>query len=204
MIGMNTLSSWSRVLAIAAAMLVGTIASAQAPSPEPDDPPVRVGRLSFLSGDVSFSPAGNQEWVHARVNRPIVTGDQLWADNNARAELTVDNGAWWLGEQTSVSVSNLDDRIMQLQLQQGTLDFRVRRLPSGNIVEVDTPNLAFTVTRPGRYRVVVAGESEAPVLEVVALSRDTSLLLLAFGFVLVLGLFVAGVVVHRRWRDAVS
>jgi hypothetical protein len=56
----------------------------------------------------------------------------------------------------------------------------------------------------GRYRVVVAGEAEAPVLEVVALSRDTSLLLLGFGFLLVLGFFVAGVVVHRRWRDAIS
>jgi hypothetical protein len=56
----------------------------------------------------------------------------------------------------------------------------------------------------GRYRVVVAGESEAPVLEVVALSRDTSLLLLGFGLLLVLSFVVAGVVVHRRWRDAVS
>jgi hypothetical protein len=56
----------------------------------------------------------------------------------------------------------------------------------------------------GRYRVVVAGEPEAPVLEVVALSRDTSLLLLGFGFLLVLAFFVAGVVVHRRWRDAVG
>jgi ABC-type Fe3+-hydroxamate transport system substrate-binding protein len=56
----------------------------------------------------------------------------------------------------------------------------------------------------GRYRVVVAGESEAPVLEVVALSRETSLLLLGFGFLLVLGFFVAGIVVHRRWRDAIS
>lgn len=56
----------------------------------------------------------------------------------------------------------------------------------------------------GRYRVVVAGEGEAPVLEVVALSRDTSLLLLGFGLLLVLGFVVAGVVVHRRWRDAVS
>ena len=56
----------------------------------------------------------------------------------------------------------------------------------------------------GRYRVVVAGDPEAPVLEVFALSRDTSLLLLGFGFILVLGLVVAGVVVHRRWRDAIS
>jgi hypothetical protein len=42
------------------------------------------------------------------------------------------------------------------------------------------------------------------VLEVVALSRHTSVLLLGFGLVLVLALLVAGLVVHRRWRDAVS
>ena len=56
----------------------------------------------------------------------------------------------------------------------------------------------------GSYRVVVAGEAEAAVLEVAALSQETSLLLLGFGFLLVLGLVVAGVVVHRRWRDAIS
>jgi hypothetical protein len=56
----------------------------------------------------------------------------------------------------------------------------------------------------GSYRVVVAGEGEAPILEVVALSRDTSALILGFGLLLVLGFVVAGVVVHRRWRDAIS
>ncbi|HET6801732.1 MAG TPA: DUF6600 domain-containing protein, partial [Casimicrobiaceae bacterium] len=172
MIGTHAFASWSRLLALAGAALLAGIAYAQPSSPEPDDPPVRVGRISYVSGDVSFSPAGNQEWVHARVNRPIVTGDQLWADNNARAELTVDNATWWLGEQTSVSVSNLDDRIMQVQLQQGTLDFRVRRLPSGNIVEVDTPNLAFTVTRPGRYRIVVDAQDGSTTVDVRAGAGD--------------------------------
>lgn len=59
---------------------------------------------------------------------------------------------------------------------------------------------------PGRYRILVGGEPEAPVLEVTArtLDRDTSALLLGFGLVLVLVLVVAGVVVHRRWRDAIS
>lgn len=70
---------------------------------------------------------------------------------------------------------------------------------AGGTLFVDVPDVPA-----GRYRVVVAGEGEAPVLEVVALSRDTSLLLLGFGLVLVLGLVVAGVVVHRRWRDAIS
>ena len=151
----NVLPAWKHLLAIAAAVLTGTLAYAQAPQPAPDDPPVRVGRLSNLSGEVSFSPAGNDEWVQARVNRPVITGDQLWADNDGRAELTLDDSTWWLGQNTSVTVSNLDDRIAQFQVQQGTIDFRVRRISSGNIVEVDTPNLAFTVTRPGQYRIVV-------------------------------------------------
>jgi hypothetical protein len=70
--------------------------------------------------------------------------------------------------------------------------------PSGAL-ETQVPDVPA-----GSYRVVVAGEGEAPVLEVTALSQETSLLLLGFGLLLVLGLLVAGVVVHRRWRDAIS
>jgi hypothetical protein len=146
----------TNLLAVAAALLAAVAAYAQAPEQAGDvDPPTRVARMSYMSGEVSFSPAGNEEWVQASLNRPIVPGDRLWADRDARAELSVDNSTWWLGEQTSVTVSNLDDRIVQVQLQQGTLDVRVRRLAEGNIVEIDTPNLAFSVTQPGRYRVEV-------------------------------------------------
>ena len=119
------------------------------------DPPVRVARMSYVNGQVSFSPSGSDEWVEARINRPIVTGDRLWADNDSRAELAIDNSTWWLGDSTSLAVSNLDDRIVQMQVQEGVAEVSVRRLPSGNIVEIDTPNLAFSLTRPGRYRVEV-------------------------------------------------
>src|SRR6476620_11442187 len=168
----NALPAWTRLVALFAALFAGTIAYAQAPQPEGDDPPVRVGRMSFANGEVSYAPAGSDEWVQAQVNRPIVTGDQLWADNNSRAELSVDNSSWWLGEQTSVTVSNLDDRIAQFQLQQGTLEFRVRRLPDGNLVEVDTPNLAFAVTRTGQYRVVVDPQDGATTVSVSSGSAD--------------------------------
>lgn len=147
---------WTNVFAVAAAMLSGAVAHAQAPAVGTDsDPPIRVGRVSYVSGQVSFSPAGNDEWVQAQLNRPVVTGDRLWADRDSRTELTVDNSTWWLGDQTSVTVSNLDDRIAQVQLQEGTLEVHVRRLPAGNIVEVDTPNLAFSLTRAGHYRIDV-------------------------------------------------
>ena len=150
----NLLARWTRVLALAVALLPGFAAYAQPVDPD-TDPPVRVGRVSYVQGEVSFSPAGNDEWVNAALNRPIVPGDRLWADADGRAEMSIDNSTWWFGAQTSVTVSNLDDRISQLQLHQGTLDVRVRRLPAGDIVEIDTPNLAFSLTRPGRYRVEV-------------------------------------------------
>ena len=44
------------------------------------DPPSRVARLGYLSGAVSFSPAGEDDWVQATINRPLTTGDRLWAD----------------------------------------------------------------------------------------------------------------------------
>ena len=119
------------------------------------DPPARVGRLSFISGSVSFSPAGEQEWVEARVNRPLIAGDRLWVDSGSRAELQVGTSALRMGPNTSVTLLNLDDRVVQVQLAQGALNIRVRRFGSADVVEIDTPNLAYSITQPGQYRVDV-------------------------------------------------
>jgi len=125
------------------------------------DPPGRIARLSYFNGTVSFSPAGDDQWADAVLNRPVGTGDRLWSDNDARVELTFGNGALWLAASTSMVVSNIDDHTAQFELQQGSLDLRVRRVLDGNMVEIDTPNLAFQVTRAGRYRIMVDPESGA-------------------------------------------
>ena len=159
MIRSNALPRLTHLLAIVSAMLSLSVCAQPQPQPQepgPDtDPPARVARMSYASGRVSFSPAGNDSWVEARVNRPIVTGDRVWADSDSRAEIAIDDSTWWLGDTTSVAVSNLDDRIVQMQVQEGTVEVSVRRVPADNIVEIDTPNLAFSITRPGRYRVEV-------------------------------------------------
>ncbi|HMA32696.1 MAG TPA: DUF6600 domain-containing protein, partial [Casimicrobiaceae bacterium] len=150
------MNAWMRRLLMAAASLACFGAFAQVPPPsEYVDPPLRVGRLADFSGAVSYSPAGDEQWVLAPLNRPIVSGDRLWADEDGRVEVSMDNGSWFLGPRTSVTVSNLDDRTTQLQLQQGTLDFGLRRMSAGSIVEIDTPNVAFSLTRPGSYRIEV-------------------------------------------------
>src|SRR6202045_2099358 len=123
-----------------------------------DDPPVRVARLSYVAGQVSFQPGGETDWGWATVNRPMTAGDSLWTGNSSRAEMHIGSTAIRMSGQTSVSFLNLDDRTVQIQLNSGTIDVRLRNLYGDDVFEVDTPNLAFTVLRRGDYRITVDPE----------------------------------------------
>ena len=125
------------------------------------DPPSRVARVGYVNGMVSFSPAGENDWVEATLNRPLITGDRLWADDRARAELQIGVAVLRLGSHTSVTLLNLDNRVAQFQLTQGTLSVRVRRLDPDQVVEIDTPNLAYVIRQPGQYRIAVDAEGDA-------------------------------------------
>src|SRR5712692_369063 len=81
-----------------------------------DDPPGRVARLGYMQGSVSFQPAGESEWVQAVPNRPLTTGDTLWADRDSRAELQVGSAVIRLDANTGFTYLNLDDRTAQIQL----------------------------------------------------------------------------------------
>ncbi len=130
------------------------------------EPPSRAARLGYTSGTVSFSPAGQPDWLQAVINLPLTTGDRLWADADSRAELQLGGAAIRLGAATSVTLLNLDDRMAQLQLSQGTLKVRVRRLGPNEAFEVDTPNLAFVLNTPGDYRIDVDPNGEATAVRV--------------------------------------
>jgi hypothetical protein len=142
---------WSALLALAFATAALPIRAA-AQDDQGDDPPTRVARLGYMEGSVSFQPAGEQDWAQAVANRPMTTGDKLWADKGSRAELQLGSAVIRLSENTGFSFLNLDDHTVQIQLTSGTLNLRVRRLDQGDAYEVDTPNLAFTVDGPGNYR----------------------------------------------------
>ncbi|HEV2978706.1 MAG TPA: DUF6600 domain-containing protein [Casimicrobiaceae bacterium] len=130
------------------------------------DPPGRVARLAQISGAVSFSPAGEEDWVVAQPNRPLITGDRVWADSGSRAELEIGTASARLGSTTSVTLLNLDDRIAQIDLAQGTLNLRVRRVYPEQVFEIDTPNLAFSIRRAGDFRVDVDPAGNATVIRV--------------------------------------
>jgi hypothetical protein len=132
----------------------------------PVDPPGRVARLSSMQGDVSFVPAGENDWVQAQLNRPLITGDKLWTDRGSRATLEVGAAAVRVDQSTSFDFLNLTDDAAQMELTQGTLNLRVRRLYDGQSYEVDTPTLAFVVNRVGEFRIDVDPNGQSTIVTV--------------------------------------
>src|ERR1700691_929112 len=119
------------------------------------DPPGRVPRLSYMQGSVSFQPGGANDWVDAGLNRPLVTGDNLWADEDSRAEVHIGSTALRLGAKTGITLLEVSDRAVQIRLAQGSLIVNVRHVDDEDSYEVDTPNVAFVVMQPGDYRIDV-------------------------------------------------
>jgi hypothetical protein len=131
-----------------------------------DDPPSVVARLAYSQGAVSFQPAGTEDWVDAGINRPITTGDKLWSDQDGRVELQLDASTIRLFHSTGFSFLNLNDNVTQVRLTEGTLLVRVRHLDQNETYEIDTPNLAFSITRPGIYRINVDEGGDATSIRV--------------------------------------
>jgi hypothetical protein len=131
-----------------------------------DDPPSVVARLAFSQGAVSFQPAGTDDWVDAGVNRPVTIGDKLWSDQDGRVELQLDASTIRLFHSTGFSFLNLNDNVTQVRLSEGTILVRVRHLDENETYEIDTPNLAFSIFRPGTYRINVDEGGDATSIRV--------------------------------------
>lgn len=155
----------SRLLALSGVLLCALYATLFANSANAD-PSGRVGYLSDSRGLVSYSPSGEDQWTEAMRNRPLIRGDRLWADRDARAEFQVGSSAVRIDANSSVEILELNDRITQLQLTQGALSLSVRRQYSDQLVEIDTPLLALTISGSGRYRIDVDPRSGATTITV--------------------------------------
>ncbi len=130
------------------------------------DPPARVARLNYINGSVQFQPAGVDDWVTAPLNRPLITGDHFWVDDQSSGEMHVGSNVVRMAGDTAVSFLNLNDQTVQLRVSQGLVEIRLRSLGENDVFEVDTPNSAFSLLRPGVYRIEVSPNSPTTFLTV--------------------------------------
>ena len=151
--------------ALLAAVLL-TLTFPQQAAADNNDPPGRVARIRYLQGSVSFQPAGETDWTAAVTNRPMTTGDHLWADADSRAEVQIGSAIIRVDANTGFSFLNLDDSTVQIQLTDGTINLVVRRLGRDEVFEVDTPNQAFSVTQAGQYRVQAGADGASSMVTV--------------------------------------
>jgi len=158
---MKNLKVWGLAVVLGVFLMLpaARLALAQSPPPEPsqdqapaEDPSGRVAQLDYANGSVSLQPGGQGDWVQAVTNRPLTTGDNLWADKDSRAELHLGSTAIRMDAETSLTFLDLDDHNTQIKLSLGSVIVRVRHLDDGDLFEVDTPNLAFNIQRTGEYR----------------------------------------------------
>ena len=130
------------------------------------DPPERVARLSFVAGNVSLQPAGVDQFSQAEGNYPLTNGDRIYTDQSGRAELESSGLAVRTGHNTDVTVSGLTDQAAQFGLAAGSLRVRSYGLPPSGYVEIDTPNGAVTMVRPGDIRVDTFPQDDVTVVTV--------------------------------------
>ena len=155
-------------VAVALALALGNTGMArafQAPppaGPAPDEataddrtPP----RLSYVDGQASFWRPGAPEWVAAQVNTALAPGDELSTGSPGNFEVQVGARAFvraWAG--TALGVVNQEPDFLQIKVTAGYVSLDLRALDPGRVVELDTPNAAFTIDHAGYYRVQVSGD----------------------------------------------
>ncbi len=122
------------------------------------DPPGRVGRVSYVEGDVSFTPPGETEWTDALRNFPVAPGESFWTGNRGRAELQVGALEARLDSQTELDVLSLDYGQTRLGLPQGSMDLRVWRVPRGGVL-IATPIGDVRINQAGAHRIDVGAQT---------------------------------------------
>ncbi len=113
-------------------------------------------RLRFIDGAVSFWRTGAEDWSAAQVNTALAAGDSLYAGDGANFEVQIGPRAFVRAASgTEIDLTSLDPGYTQFRITGGHAALDLTTLPPNQSIEVDSPNAAFTIDRPGYYRVDV-------------------------------------------------
>ena len=92
--------------------------------------------------------------MKADPNRPLTTGDNLWADKDSRGEIHIGSTAIRTVQPDRHFIPTARRSHNPASARTGDDSSSSAEFPlSGDAFEVDTPNLALTLTQPGEYRI---------------------------------------------------
>ena len=146
-----------------ATVLLAVLACLTASAAQAGDPPALAGRLGYVEGTVSFHATGQAQWSYAGVNYPVTSGESFWTEPGGRDEIQIGSSVVRMDNSTELDVLRLDTTITQLQLDQGTINFRVTRNNPNHPIEIETPHGAVSLVQTGTYH-IEAGSDTMPTL----------------------------------------
>jgi hypothetical protein len=135
-------------------------ATAVAPPSLSSPAPIRVGRLSLVSGKVGFRAGAAAQWSAAEPNLPVAAGEALRTDAQSRAAVEIGAHTIDLAPQSEIDIAGLDRQRIALALPQGRLYLHLRRLAAGEIVTVAIPRGSVSLSAPGAYDIAAGGPKE--------------------------------------------
>ena len=157
----------------------------------------RVARVSFVSGDARIKRSGSDEWESVTLNLPIVEGDEIVTESEARVELQLAKDQHLrISENSSFKMVIYSDEGVAVSLASGTLNLRLRSFDKEkSFFEVDAPKTTIAIQAPGAYR-IDAGSIGASEVRIAAVTGEARIYTETSGFTLKSGrrarLFIDG------------
>ncbi|MET0320953.1 MAG: DUF6600 domain-containing protein [Duganella sp.] len=148
------------LLAVLAGFSSSTTAYAQ------DDLPAAVGRISAAQGQVTLS--GQDEPVAVSLNWPVTAGSHLTTASGGRTEFRIGSTAVRLDADSDLEITELDDDLLRLRLNYGSVSIRVRNQELLRDFELATPQARITMIEPGLLRVDVDRVPDTSLVAVLA------------------------------------
>ena len=129
-----------------------------------DEPPVVVGRVYHIEGDLLRYVPEENDWVAAVRDAPFSAGDTLYTGSQGQSELIVPNGTWIrIGDSTQVQFIGLDSDVSEVDVGAGLARFYNK---DKDLVIKATSPFGYVLVYPGGVFDFYVGENSA---EVVAL-----------------------------------
>jgi hypothetical protein len=115
--------------------------------------PARTARLAYTEGTVSIQLTSDAQWDAVAVNTPLTTGNSIFAEPGARAEVRVSATAIRLSEGSELELRRLDDDRFEANVASGSASVRVRLTQRGERYVFTTPQASFVLDGDGTYRI---------------------------------------------------
>ncbi len=136
--------------------------------------PVRLARVSYVSGDVSLRTSDQGQWTEAVRNLPIRQGATLSAAPGARTEIQFDDGSKLRLESGVITLTRLysdsQGEYTQITIRSGDASLRITKAPS--VYQIDAPFATVDASGFSRIRINADNGMRASVMQGSAVVQD--------------------------------